>query len=143
MKISCRFEISFRSKWLIWNPYRFEFHFVSIHVNTGKELTEHQLSRRERRGRGAQPPPSPHHFQEQKCFFHVKLRNIKFLHVNKMWDYSLLIEQDLSAKKQLGFCEFVVLAENWATIVTKNKFVSIVLNCKIFSFFRHNTDYHQ
>ena len=57
-----------------------------------------------------------------------------------MWDYSLLIEQDLSAKKQLVFCEFVVLAENGATIVTKNKFVSIVLNCKIFSFFRHNTD---
>ena len=25
MKISCRFEISFRSKWPIWNPYRFGF----------------------------------------------------------------------------------------------------------------------
>ena len=42
MKISCRFEISFRSKWMIWNPYRFEFHFASIHVNTSKELTEHR-----------------------------------------------------------------------------------------------------
>ena len=42
MKISCRFEISFRSKWPIWNPYRFEFHFASIHVNTSKELTEHR-----------------------------------------------------------------------------------------------------
>ena len=41
IKISCRFEISFRSKWPIWNPYRFEFHFTSIHVNTSKELTEH------------------------------------------------------------------------------------------------------
>ena len=41
MKISCRFEISFRSKWPIWNPYHFEFHFASIHVNTSKELTEH------------------------------------------------------------------------------------------------------
>ena len=33
--------ISFLSKWPIWNPYRFEFHFVLIHVNTSKELTEH------------------------------------------------------------------------------------------------------
>ena len=29
-------------KLTIWNPYRFEFHFASIHVNTSKELTEHQ-----------------------------------------------------------------------------------------------------
>ena len=40
MKSSCRFEISFRSKRPIWNPYGFEFHFASIHVNTSKELTE-------------------------------------------------------------------------------------------------------
>ena len=32
MKISCRFEMSFRSKWPIWNPYRFEFYFASIHT---------------------------------------------------------------------------------------------------------------
>ena len=38
----CSHEISFLSKWPIWNPYRFEFHFASIHVNTSKELTEHQ-----------------------------------------------------------------------------------------------------
>ena len=37
-----RNEISFLSKWSIWNPYRFEFHFVLIHVNTSKELTEHR-----------------------------------------------------------------------------------------------------
>ena len=37
-----RNEISFLSKWPIWNPYRFEFHFASIHVNTSKDLTEHQ-----------------------------------------------------------------------------------------------------
>ena len=42
MKISWRFGISLRSKWRIWNSYRFEFHFVSIHVNTSKELTEHR-----------------------------------------------------------------------------------------------------
>ena len=42
MKISCRFEISFRSKSPIWNPYCFEFHFDLIHVNTNKELTEHR-----------------------------------------------------------------------------------------------------
>ena len=29
MKISCRFEISFWSKWPIWNPYHFEFHLNS------------------------------------------------------------------------------------------------------------------
>ena len=40
MKISCWFEISCRPKWPIWNPYRFEFHFAPIHVNTSKELTE-------------------------------------------------------------------------------------------------------
>ena len=42
MKISCCFEISFRSKWPIWNPYRFEFHFISVHVDTSKGLTEHR-----------------------------------------------------------------------------------------------------
>ena len=42
MKISCHFKILFRSKWPIWNPYRFEFHFDSVPVNTSKELTEHQ-----------------------------------------------------------------------------------------------------
>ena len=35
-----RNEISFLSKWTIWNPSCFEFHFASIHVNTSKELTE-------------------------------------------------------------------------------------------------------
>ena len=29
-------------KLTIWNPYRFEFHFASIHVNTNKELTENR-----------------------------------------------------------------------------------------------------
>ena len=29
-------------KWQIWNPYHFEFHFTSIHVNTNKELTGHR-----------------------------------------------------------------------------------------------------
>ena len=42
MKISCRFEISFRSKWPIWNPYRFEFHFASIHLNASTEMTENR-----------------------------------------------------------------------------------------------------
>ena len=30
------------AQWPIWDPYRFEFHFASIHVNTNKELTEHR-----------------------------------------------------------------------------------------------------
>ena len=59
-----------------------------------------------------------------------------------MRDYSLFIEQDLSDKMYLALFEFVVLAVKWATTVTKNKFVSIILNWKIFSFFGHNTDYH-
>ena len=33
---------SFWSKWPIWSPYHFEFHFTSIHMNTSKELTEHR-----------------------------------------------------------------------------------------------------
>ena len=40
--MSYRFEISFQSKWPIWKPYRFALHFASIHVNTSRELTEHQ-----------------------------------------------------------------------------------------------------
>ena len=42
---------------------------------------------------------APHHFVEQKCFFHTKSENIKFLHVSYMWDFSLFIEQDVSDKK--------------------------------------------
>ena len=33
---------NFRSKWSIWSPYRFEFHFSSIYVNISKELTEYR-----------------------------------------------------------------------------------------------------
>ena len=36
-----RNELLFSSKWSIWNPYRFEFHYASFHVNTNKELTAH------------------------------------------------------------------------------------------------------
>ena len=32
--ISCRFEISFRSKWPIWNRCRFEFYFASTQVKS-------------------------------------------------------------------------------------------------------------
>ena len=48
------------------------------------------------------------HFLEQKSFFLVKLEILS---------------------------EFVVLVVNWATVVIKNKFVSTVLNCKIFHIF--------
>ena len=41
MKVSWQLEISFWSKWQIWNPCPFDFHFVSIHVNASKELTEY------------------------------------------------------------------------------------------------------
>ena len=54
---------------------------------------------RERGTGGASPPPSISISREQKIFFHVKLGNIKFLHMNNMWDHSLFIEQDVSDKK--------------------------------------------
>ena len=41
-------------------------------------------------------------------FFHVKLKNIKFLQVSNMWDFSLFIEQDISDKKYIAFSEFLV-----------------------------------
>ena len=31
-----------------------------------------------------------------------------------MWDFSLLIEQDISDKKLMAFSEFVIFAVNWA-----------------------------
>ena len=38
-------------------------------------------------GKGGRKPPSPppHHFLEQKIFFHVKSENIKSLHVINIW----------------------------------------------------------
>ena len=54
-------------------------------------------------GRGARGRERQHHhhFLEQNVFFHVKSesKNIKFLHVNNMQDFSLFIEQDISNKK--------------------------------------------
>ena len=32
-----------------------------------------------------------------------------------MWDFSLIIEQDVSDKKHIGFSEIVVFRVNWAT----------------------------
>ena len=40
-----------------------------------------------------------HHFLERKFFFHVKSENMKFLHVNNMWDFSLFIEKGIGDKK--------------------------------------------
>ena len=65
-----------------------------------------------------------HHFLEQKKFLHLNSENIKFLHANNMWDFSLFIEQDRSDKKYITFSEFVVLPVNQATTVTNDKFVS-------------------
>ena len=49
-------------------------------------------------GRGAALPRLPP-FSAANVFFHVNPENKKFLHVNKMWDFSLFIEQDISDKK--------------------------------------------
>ena len=64
------------------------------------------------------PAPFPH------LFFDVKMENIKFLHVNNIWDFSLFVEEDISDKKWIVFSEFVVLAVNWSTTVTYNEFAS-------------------
>ena len=66
-------------------------------------------------------PPFP---GAKKIFFHVKSENIKCLHVDNIWDFSLFIEEDISDKKYIAFSEFVVLGVNWVTTVTDNEFVS-------------------
>ena len=65
------------------------------------------LRRKERVGRGGQgasaslPHLLPHHFIEQKHFLHVKLENIKFLHVNNMYlnNMSLFIKAQVSKSR--------------------------------------------
>ena len=48
-------------------------------------------------GAGGGSPPTIS--WSKNCFSHVKLENLKFLHVNNMLDFSLFIEQDISDKK--------------------------------------------
>ena len=40
---------------------------------------------------------------EKKNYFRVKPVNMKFLHVNNMWDFSLFTEQDMIDKKNIVF----------------------------------------
>ena len=56
-------------------------------------------------------------------FFYVKSESIKFANVNNMWNLSLFIEQYISNKKYIAISEFVVLAVNLATIVSKFLFL--------------------
>ena len=60
---------------------------------------------------GSQPPPPSTYTTISwsiKIFFHVKSeKNINFLHVNNMWDFSLITEQE-----QIAFSEYVVLVVN-------------------------------
>ena len=64
------------------------------------ESNSHSHGRRERRGRGAPTPPPPPPFSGAKMFFsHVKSKNLKFLPVNNIRDFSLFIEQGISDKK--------------------------------------------
>ena len=47
----------------------------------------------EKGGRGGEGGRhTPHHFLEQEIFFLVKSENVKFLHVNNMWDFSSMIK---------------------------------------------------
>ena len=52
----------------------------------------------EKGGTGGGTSPPSHHFLQQKFFSHFKSENLKFLHVNSMWDFSFFIEQDISDK---------------------------------------------
>ena len=53
----------------------------------------------EKGGGGAGGGSPPTISWSKNCFSHVKLENLKFLHVNNMLDFSLFIEQDISDKK--------------------------------------------
>ena len=50
--------------------------------------------------RGPPPPPAPTTtILWSKYFFSLlKSENIKFFHVNNMWDFSLFVEQDITDK---------------------------------------------
>ena len=48
--------------------------------------------------------------------------------MNKEWDFSLFIEEDVSDKIYIAFSEFVVLAVNCAITVTNNEFLIFVFN---------------
>ena len=42
----------------------------------------------------------------EAIFFHLKLENIKFIHVSNMRDLTLFIEQDVSDKNRVFFLNF-------------------------------------
>ena len=67
-------------------------YFLSLYKAVGKKRGEMQWLR----SGGWQPPT--HHFLEENVF-HVKLENIKSLHVINIWDFGLFIEQDMNDKK--------------------------------------------
>ena len=52
--------------------------------------------RRKKRGGGVL---ALYYFSEQ-YFFQVKSKNIRFLHANNMWDFSLFIEQEKVTKNR-------------------------------------------
>ena len=57
-----------------------------------------QIQGRRESGDKRDASPPLRHFRA-KIFFQLKLENIKFLHVNNMWDFSLIVEQNISGKK--------------------------------------------
>ena len=86
---------------------------------TGKSLCQSSMVVKLQQGRreGCSGAPSPPQFPgAKKLFFHLK-----FLHVTNMWDF---ISWTRHKWQKGAFSEFVVLAVNWATTVTNNKFVS-------------------
>ena len=107
--------------------------YLTYHTSERQSGDFHASSQgcRERRTGGHQPPPThpPTISWSKKKMFYVKLKNITFLHVNNIWDFSLFIKQDLSDKH---FSGFVVLAVNWATTVTNNQFVSFLFLIETF-----------
>ena len=71
----------------------------SVFIFSFEHILHLAQGRRERGDRGTIIAPPPHHFPEEKKIILLNMENIKDLHVNNMWDFSLFDEQDISDKK--------------------------------------------
>ena len=72
-------------------------------------------------GAPAPPPPPPTISSSKK-----KILQTKFLNKNNMWDFGLLVEQDITDKKKIVFSGFVVLT------VTNNEFLRFSFSLRTF-----------
>ena len=77
--------------WLFRSSWTMKY-FLSLYKAEGKK-------REEGLGWRSGGWQSPTHHSLEENFFHVKLENIKSLHVIKIRDFGLFIEQDINDKK--------------------------------------------